>query len=61
MKALARGATACSIGRPYLYGLAAGGESGVAKALQLLRDEIERDMALLGCRNVAEIGRKHIS
>jgi L-lactate dehydrogenase (cytochrome) len=60
MKALARGATACSIGRPYLYGLAAGGEAGVAKALQLLHDEIKRDMALLGCRNVAEIGRKHI-
>jgi L-lactate dehydrogenase (cytochrome) len=50
-----------SIGRPYLYGLAAGGEKGVAKALQLLRDEIERDMALLGCRTVAEIGRKHIN
>jgi L-lactate dehydrogenase (cytochrome) len=60
LKALARGATACSIGRPYLYGLAAGGEAGVAKALQLLQDEIERGMALLGCRNVAEIGRKHI-
>lgn len=60
MKALARGATACSIGRPYLYGLAAGGEAGVTKALQLLRDEIERDMALLGCRKVAEIGQKHI-
>jgi L-lactate dehydrogenase (cytochrome) len=61
LKALARGATAVSIGRPYLYGLAAGGEAGVAKVLQLLRDEIERDMALLGCRNVAEIGRRHIS
>ena len=60
MKALARGATACSIGRPYLYGLAAGGQAGVAKALELLKDEIERAMALLGCRSVAEIGRKHI-
>ncbi|MCW8926662.1 MAG: alpha-hydroxy-acid oxidizing protein [Xanthomonadales bacterium] len=60
MKALARGATACSIGRPYLYGLAAGGQAGVARALEVLRDEIERDMALLGCRNVKEIGRKHI-
>ena len=61
LKALARGATAVSIGRPYLYGLAAGGEAGVTKVLQLLRDEIERDMALLGCRNVDEIGLKHIS
>jgi len=60
MKALARGATACSIGRPYLYGLAAGGQPGVAKALELLKDEIERAMALLGCRSVAEISRKHI-
>ena len=60
MKALARGATACSIGRPYLYGLAAGGKNGVAKALELLKDEIERAMALLGCRSVAEISHKHI-
>jgi len=61
MKALARGATACSIGRPYLYGLAAGGQAGVTRVLELLRDEIERDMALLGCRNVAEIDRKHLA
>ena len=61
MKALASGATACSIGRPYLYGLAAGGQAGVTRALELLRDEIERDMALLGCRSVAEIGSKHIA
>ncbi len=61
MKALARGATACSIGRPYLYGLAAGGEAGVTRALELLRDEIERDMGLLGCRSVTEIGSKHIA
>jgi L-lactate dehydrogenase (cytochrome) len=60
MKALARGATACSIGRPYLYGLAAGGEQGVTRALELLKDEIGRDMALLGCRNVSEIGNKNI-
>ena len=61
LKALARGATACSIGRPYLYGLAAGGEAGVARALQLLRDEIERDMGLLGCRSIDEISSKHIA
>jgi L-lactate dehydrogenase (cytochrome) len=61
LKALARGATACSMGRPYLYGLAAGGQAGVSKALQLLRLELERDMGLLGCRNISEIGRKHIA
>lgn len=60
LKALARGATACSIGRPYLFGLAAGGQAGVARALELLRTEIERDMGLLGCRNIGEISSKHI-
>jgi len=61
LKALARGATACSMGRPYLFGLAAAGQAGVAKVLRLLRAEIKRDMALLGCRNVGEINRKHIT
>jgi L-lactate dehydrogenase (cytochrome) len=60
LKALARGATACSMGRPYLFGLAAGGEKGVAKAIELLRAEIVRGMGLIGCRNIGEIGRKHI-
>jgi L-lactate dehydrogenase (cytochrome) len=60
LKALARGATACSMGRPYLYGLAAGGQAGVDKAIDLLRAEIVRGMGLIGCRNIGEIGRKHI-
>jgi L-lactate dehydrogenase (cytochrome) len=60
LKALARGATACSMGRPYLYGLAAGGQTGVSKAVELLRAEIVRGMGLIGCRNIGEIGRKHI-
>lgn len=60
LKALAMGATACSVGRAYLYGLGAGGEAGVARAFSLLRDETERGMALLGCRNVGEITRQHI-
>jgi len=46
LKALAMGATVCSIGRPYLYGLAAAGQAGVERALELLRAEIERDMIL---------------
>ncbi len=61
LKALALGATACSIGRPYLYGLAAGGEAGVARVLEMLRTEIERDMALLGCRKINEVSGKHIA
>jgi len=55
LKALALGADACMIGRPYLYGLAAGGQPGVARALQLLRAEIELDMKLMGCRNLSEV------
>jgi L-lactate dehydrogenase (cytochrome) len=55
IKALALGADACSIGKAYLYGLAAGGQKGVERALTLLRTEIERDLALLGCKNIADI------
>jgi L-lactate dehydrogenase (cytochrome) len=55
LKALALGATACMVGRPYLFGLGAGGQKGVAKALSILREEFTRDMALSGCRNVQEI------
>ena len=55
LKALALGATACSGGRPYLYGLGAGGERGVAQALKILRTEIERDMALLGCARLKDL------
>jgi L-lactate dehydrogenase (cytochrome) len=60
IKALALGANACSIGRPYLYGLASGGQPGVERALSLLRSELERSLALLGCRTLAEIGPGHV-
>ena len=56
LKALALGADACSFGRPYLYALAAHGEPGVDRILELIRAEIERSMALLGCRRIADIG-----
>jgi L-lactate dehydrogenase (cytochrome) len=59
-KALALGANACSVGRPYLYGLAAGGEAGVHRALSLLREEFERSMALLGAPRVDRISPSHI-
>ncbi len=55
IKALAMGARAVSFGRPYLYGLAASGLAGVVKALSLMKAELERDMALIGCRSVAEV------
>jgi L-lactate dehydrogenase (cytochrome) len=60
LKALALGAKACSFGRPYLWGLGAGGESGVKRALQILRDDVERDMRILGCRNVREVNSARI-
>ena len=56
IKALALGANACSIGRPYLWGLASGGEAGVERVISLLRAEVERDMALLGVSTIGEIG-----
>jgi L-lactate dehydrogenase (cytochrome) len=55
LKALALGANACSIGRPYLYGLAAGGEQGVVKALDILRTELIRAMQLSGSTDVRNI------
>jgi L-lactate dehydrogenase (cytochrome) len=55
LKALALGANACSIGRAYLYGLAAGGELGVDRVLNLLSEEITRNMALLGATSVQGI------
>jgi L-lactate dehydrogenase (cytochrome) len=55
LKAMALGATACSAGRPYLYGLGAGGEAGATRALTLLRTELERDMALLGAARLSDL------
>lgn len=52
VKALLRGATACSIGRPCLYGLAAAGEPGVARALDILHDEFARALRLAGFADV---------
>ncbi len=55
-KALALGATAVLIGRPYVYGLAAGGEAGVREVIQNLVAEFDLTMGLAGCTSVAEIG-----
>ena len=56
-KALSLGADAVLLGRAALYGLAAGGEAGVAKALAILQDEFARTMRLLGCNSVADLSR----
>ena len=57
IKALSLGARACMIGRPYLYGLAAGGQAGVERALTILRLEIDRAQALLGRATLADLDR----
>lgn len=55
IKAIALGARACMVGRPYFWGLAVGGKDGVLKVLNIFRDEIDRTMALLGCTNLNQI------
>jgi isopentenyl diphosphate isomerase/L-lactate dehydrogenase-like FMN-dependent dehydrogenase len=56
LKALALGADAIMIGRPYLYGLASFGQAGVERALHILRDELRIAMQYAGTRNISEIG-----
>ena len=60
VKALALGADFVFTGRATLYGAAAGGEAGVARALELLRTETDRVMALIGCNTVAELDRRYL-
>lgn len=55
LKSLALGADAVSIGRAYLYGLAAGGEEGVTKAFDILKSELERAMILSGCNSFDDL------
>ena len=57
VKALALGARAVLIGRPVVWGLAAGGQAGVARALEMLRSELEMAMALCGCPAISSIQR----
>ena len=58
--AMALGADAVMVGRPALWGLAAGGEAGVRRVLELLRDELELALALCGCGSPAELDRTHV-
>jgi len=60
LKALSLGAKAVGIGRGYLFPLAAAGQPGVERALGLMRDEIERDMRLMGVRSVSELSRGNL-
>lgn len=61
LKALSLGAGAVLIGRPYLWGLAADGQRGVRRVLELLTTELELAMALAGCASLAAINRTLVS
>ena len=60
IKAMAMGATACMIGRPYVYGLTIAGQAGVEHALNIFRTEIERDLALVGCADIRDLDRSYL-
>jgi L-lactate dehydrogenase (cytochrome) len=60
LRALALGAKSCLIGRPYIFGLGAGGEAGVAKAIDIIRSELNVSMALTGVNRIDEIGRHNL-
>ena len=61
LKALSLGATACSFGKAFLYALSAGGQHGVETLLKRMKDEITRDMILLGCKNIKEFNKSKIA
>jgi len=61
VKALCLGARAVLIGRAYAYGLAAAGQAGVARALEILRADVDRTMRLLGCSSVAALDATYLN
>jgi isopentenyl diphosphate isomerase/L-lactate dehydrogenase-like FMN-dependent dehydrogenase len=60
VKAVCLGARAVLVGRAYAYGLAAAGEAGVARAIQILREDVDRTMALIGCESVAGLNASYV-
>lgn len=60
VKALCLGARAVLVGRAYAYGLAAAGPAGVARAIEILRSDVERTVRLLGCPSVAALDRSYV-
>jgi len=61
MRAIALGARACLSGRAYIYGLGAGGRAGVARAIEIMRNELNVSMALTGINSIGEIDRRVIA
>jgi L-lactate dehydrogenase (cytochrome) len=60
VKALCLGARAVLIGRAYAFGLAAAGQAGVTRALEILRSDVERTLRLLGCPSVSAVDRSYV-
>lgn len=60
VKAICLGARAVLIGRAYAYGLAAAGEAGIARAIEILRGDVERTLRLLGCPSVTALDRSYV-
>ncbi len=60
VKAICLGARAVLVGRAYAYGLAAAGEAGVARAIAILRADLQRTLALLGCESIRELNRSYV-
>jgi isopentenyl diphosphate isomerase/L-lactate dehydrogenase-like FMN-dependent dehydrogenase len=61
VKALALGAQAVLCGRAYAYGLAAAGEAGVNRAIEILRTDLDRTLRLLGCPSVTDLDRSYVN
>jgi L-lactate dehydrogenase (cytochrome) len=61
VKALAMGARACLVGRAFLYGVAAAGEAGAARAIEILGAEVDNTLALIGCDDVTRLDRSYLS
>ena len=59
-KAICLGAHAVLIGRAYMYGLGAAGEAGIARAIAILRADLERTLTLLGCASISELNRSYV-
>jgi len=61
VKAICLGARAVLCGRAYAYGLAASGEAGIARAIEILRADLERTLRLLGCPSIAALDRSYVN
>ncbi len=60
-KAICMGARAVLCGRAYAYGLAAAGEAGVDRAIEILRTDLDRTLRLLGCPSIRELDRSYVN